>query len=378
MRIAFATGCLAPGRDGVGDHVRMLGETCARLGHAVALVSLAEPSPVLAGDEENLSILRMSARQTQADDGRAVRQWLDVFAPEWVSLHFVPYSFHHRGLFARSIPMLRRVTGAARRRHVYFHEVWIGAEARARIASRLVGWQQRRAVDRLLRVLRPSGIHTSIGYNRAALAGLGWTATVLPMFGNVPLAPEPPVRGESLPGVPPGALVCGMFGSLHPNWSAEPFMSDFAALATARRRPAVLAAVGALRAGTPLFARLADAWRGRITCLALGEHAAGKLARMFATFGFAVTSVPWTMVGKSGSAAALREHGLRVVVTNPGESPRFRIRSEELEPHDEAFLPYFRERTILSSALEKIEPRPGVRVIATRFLEDLGSWNHAR
>lgn len=48
MRIAFSTGCLAPGRDGVGDYTRTLAGECARRGHTLALVSLGEPTEVTA------------------------------------------------------------------------------------------------------------------------------------------------------------------------------------------------------------------------------------------------------------------------------------------------------------------------------------------
>jgi hypothetical protein len=40
MKLLFITGCLEPGKDGVGDYTRELATECARRGHAVFLISL--------------------------------------------------------------------------------------------------------------------------------------------------------------------------------------------------------------------------------------------------------------------------------------------------------------------------------------------------
>lgn len=372
MRIAFITGCLEPGRDGVGDYTRTLAAECQRRGHEVALVSLAESAPPSSDESKNWPILRLTTAQSRSDGGRAVREWLDAFAPDWSSLQFVPYSFHPRGFFAGAIPMLARILEAAPRRHIFFHEIWIGAEVDARWKARVTGWWQRRAVGRLLQQLAPAQAHTSIEYNRAGLgAQLRQPAALLTMFGAVPVPPS--LGRRELPGIDSAALVCGMFGSLHPNWEPEPFLEDFAAMAARQRRPAVLATAGAMRSGVEFFERIAAKWRGRVACVALGERSPAELAGIFARFDFAVTSVPWTMIGKSSSAAALREHGLRVVVTKRGAAPRFAKGTFDDAGSDEGFIPYFRDRANLARALEKTPPRPGIDAIAARFLADLNT-----
>jgi hypothetical protein len=369
MKIGFVTGSLVPGRDGVGDHVRMLAAECVRRGHEVALVALAEPEPIEAADAA-WPVLRLSAVETRADGGLRARAWLAEFAPEWTSLHFVPYAFQPRGLFAPVIPALAAVCGTARRRQIFFHETWIGMGAGARWRQRVIGWAQRRAVAELLRLVQPEIVHTSIGYYRAALATLGHAAQVRPMFGNVG-APVAPRGATALPGVPAGALVAGMFGTVHPDWDSEIFLGEFAAFAAAHVRPAALVSVGVQRAGAGPFARVAAQARGRVACVALGEQVPDELARTFAGFDFAVSSTPWAMIGKSGSAAALREHGLRVVVTHAGAPPRFRCHAEELEPADDGLVPFFRDRTALGRALERTLPRAGVREFAAQFLASL-------
>jgi hypothetical protein len=375
MRIAFVTGRLQPGSDGVGDYVRRLAAECVRQGHAVALVALAEMAADGAPAEgiEPWPTFRRTLAQNRRDGGRAARDFVAGFAPDWTSLHFVPYSFHPRGFFAAVIPLLIHVGRSAPRRHVFFHEIWIGAAVGASWRARLTGRWQRRAVGELLRRLEPALVHTSMPYNQGGLEmKLGQPTGLMPMFGAVPRWSD--VAPAQIPGIDDADLVAGMFGALHPNWEAEAFLADFAAMANESNRPPVLVAAGALRYGVDFFARIADRWGGRVRCVALGEHAPDQLARIFARFDFAVTSVPWNLIGKSSSAAALREHGLRVVVTNPGEPPRFSLRTERLVGPDPGFVPYFRDHALLRSALDKTVPMAGVERTAARFLAELGNF----
>jgi hypothetical protein len=370
MRIAFIAGCLEPGRDGVGDYTRSLAAECARRGHTVALLSLAETETKAKESAKGAAVLRLTPGEWRNDNGHAARRWLDEFAPDWASLQFVPYSFDPRGFFRPSIAALAHVLGGARRRHVFFHETWIGSQKGAPLKARVFGWWQRRAVRELLRRIAPACVHTSTGYYCAALATLRQQAGRLPVFGSVP-RPGVIARDGELPGIPPRAIVCGHFGTLHPGWKHESFLADFAALAAEGKRPAAFVAAGSLGYGAPLFEQVAAKWQGQITCVALGKMTTDNLSAAFARFDFGVTSVPWNILGKSSSAAALREHGLRVVVTDAGAPPRFAARELDDAASDEGFVPYFRDRTRLAGALEKTASRAGVEAMAERFLADL-------
>ncbi|MEY2878587.1 MAG: hypothetical protein RLZZ15_967 [Verrucomicrobiota bacterium] len=376
MRIAFVTGNLEPGRDGVGDYTRTLAEECARRGHTVALLSLAESarpenpeSPATAAGAA-LPTLRLTPAEWRADGGAAARRWLDAFAPDWASLQFVPFSYDPRGFFGGSIAPLARILGGARRRHVFFHELWIGSFAGAPAKARAFGWWQRRTVAALLRAVAPERVATSTGYYRAALATIGRAAAVWPVFGAVPRgATADPAA--NFPGVAAEALVCGHFGTLHPNWECDEFLKSFAAFAAARGRPAAFVAAGALGYGAERFAALAASYRGRIDFVSLGRLDATELARAFARFDFAATSVPWNILGKSSSAAALREHGLRVVATAAGSPPRFAAPALADPEAEDGCVPFFRDRALSPALLEKTPPRPGVSRTAEHFLRDL-------
>lgn len=364
MRIAFITGCLEPGCDGVGDYTRLLAHESARRGHDVRLLAVGEP--VRAADEPG--VRRLVRADMVADGGREGRRWLDEFAPDWTSLQFVPYSFAPRGWFAGEVATLVNLMQAAPRRQIYVHETWIGARRGASWLERFSGWRQRVAMRMLWLRVAPALTQTSTEYYRAMLAGIGVHAERLRLFGNVPR-----VMGNmvEVPGIARGALVCVLFGTLHPNWQPDSFLRDFAALARATGKPAVLLAVGGLGPGRELFARLMEVWRGEVTLIAAGRKSQVELAGIFERCDFGVTSVPWNLVGKSGTAAALREFGLRVVVTNAGEPLRGTIVAGDEAAEDEGFVPYFREHGRLASALERTAPRPGVAEVAEAFLAAL-------
>jgi len=366
MRIAFIAGCVEPGRDGVGDYTRTLANECTQLGHDTAIVSLGEPREIapLVGNSE----LRLTAAQWRHDGGAAARTWLERFRPDVASLQFVPYSFDPRGLFRASVPRLAQLMAAAPRRHVFFHEVWIGSHTGASPKQRLIGWLQRRSVRALLAALRPAVVHTSNDYYRAALATIGQPAGVLPMFGSVPVRTTP-AAVPALAKIPTNALVCGHFGTLHPDWDCTRFFTEFAALARRLERPAWFVAAGGLGYGAARFDALAQEYAASVRCVALGRLTNAELASAFAHFDFAATSVPWNILGKSSAAAALREHGLRVVATAAGGAPRFGTPPEG--PADPGFLALFRAPDRLETALQKTPPRAGASAVAARFLSDL-------
>lgn len=372
MRIALIAGCLEPGQDGVGDYARRLATECERLGHQVALLSVAEKHSSGNPVAEPISTLRLTSAEWRGDGGQEARRWLDTFRPDWVSLQFVPYSFDPRGLFAASIGAFRTTLGGATNRHIFFHEIWIGSYQGAPLRARLTGFRQKKAVRRLLQAIEPRCVHTNTGYHRDALATIGQPARILPLFGNVPVPiPAAAAAAIALPGVDPAALVCGMFGSLDPGWAAEKFLQDFAMLATSLGKPVALVAAGGLGLGAKRFNQIAEEWREKVACVAVGRCAEAELARLFARFDFGVTSVPWNIVGKSGSAAALREHGLRVVVTTAGSPPRFASSRIDGVDSDPGFVAYFRDRNSLPSALQRSRPQERAPIVAEQFLADL-------
>jgi len=299
MKIAFVTNRLDPGRDGVGDYTTLLAQECARLGHAVARLSLNDQAAEKASD-----LLRLPSALPWPDRARAARAWLEAFAPDWISLQFVPYGYEPRGLVGRVAPHLEAIL-AGRPLHVFFHELWLGEEVGAPLKHRLLGWLQRRGIQPLLRKLDLRRIHTSNEAYVQRLGRRGLAATRLPLFGSLPL-PSPALPPKS----PSDPLTFILFGTLHPIWPAEPLFTYLARVG----RPIKIVHAGRIGAGEALWNRLAHAYGDRFELQRLGELPPGEIADAFSSADFGIATTPWTLIGKSASVAAMLDLGLPVVV----------------------------------------------------------------
>jgi len=136
VRIAYLTTCLEPGRDGVGDYTWGLAEECAGLGHEVFRMALNDPYAESALAES--SYIRLGA--SMAWEGRIAkaRQALEEFAPDFISLQFVCYGFHPRGVDWRLADHLKEIVGNIPLQ-MMFHELWIGSDIGA--VSKTGSWE---------------------------------------------------------------------------------------------------------------------------------------------------------------------------------------------------------------------------------------------
>ena len=107
MKIVFLCGSLEPGRDGVGDYTRRLAGELLRQGQQVAVIALHDllvnerEDPMGTQQEGKLLIptLRLSSRLSWATRIRQASTFIKTIDPDWISLQFVPFSFHKKGYF---------------------------------------------------------------------------------------------------------------------------------------------------------------------------------------------------------------------------------------------------------------------------------------
>lgn len=300
MKIAFVTSCLEPACDGVGDYTTLLAEECARRGHTVARLALNDAR--LAETLDTPGVLRFPHTLPWPDRLSRARQWLEAFAPEWISLQFVNYGFHPRG-FAGATAGRMRSLFAGWPVQVFLHELWVGEELGAPWKHRAIGWWQRRGVLELLRTLDVRLIHTSNETYVHLLARHGLTARRLPLFGSLPLPSEDISRPEDI-------LTFAFFGTLHPVWPPEPLFSQLRAL----NKPVELVHAGNIGAGETLWRELESRYRADFQFRRLGRLEPQALADFFAAASFGVATTPWALIGKSASVAAMLDCGLPVIV----------------------------------------------------------------
>lgn len=345
MKVSFLCPTIEPGRDGVGDYVIQFVRALLRRGHQCQVVALADrhaPAP-FAGrlDGTDCELVRIPARAWERGEIEAARRALDRFAPDWRSLQMVCYGYDRRGFLLGSRERLLALRGAGKR-HIMFHELWVGAGQSSTFKERATGWLQRRLLSRVIADWAPNVMHTSNPAYRALLASHGFKAGELPLPGGIPILCEPQLtqridllrdRFMVAPHSTPARLIAGVFGSIHESWADKPWLQALLAACRASGRDLALVQIG--RPGA-LGRRIWDELRARhgvgVEFLELGELDAEDVSAAMRLLDLGIATTPWALVGKSSSVAAMLEHGLPVVV--PREDFRLRsIPTPEPTPH---------------------------------------------
>lgn len=331
VKVSFLCISVEPGRDGVGDYVRQFAQALASRGHECQVIALADrhasaPSTMV-DSTWRFEVVRIPADHWERGDIGPAEQHLARFAPDWVSLQMVCYGFERYGLLWRSPARFRRLR-AASSRHMMFHELWIGDGDGSPMKDRAVGWMQKRLLLRATRVWSPAVVHTSNGLYRELLVREGIRAAELPIPGNIPFhslggldarqlllrrvgRDEPAERHEK----GEGALLGGVFGTIHPEWGRPEWLERLEATCARLRRHLVLVQLGRPgEAGRKVLADLRRRFEARVTIAELGELSTRDISAALQGLDFGIATSPWTLLGKSGTVAAMLEHGLSVLV----------------------------------------------------------------
>jgi hypothetical protein len=341
-RITLICGSLASGRDGVGDYCRRiaaelgaLGVECLVLGfndHAVEIETTETPDRLI-------WFVRLPARLPLSKRVARAASLLEDWAPDWVSLQFVSYAFNQKGLPLMELHWLTRLL-RGRKLHVMLHELWVGLGAMRSSKNAILGTLQRWVLLVLLDRLRPSVLHTSNHYYQATLVHHGLKAAVLPLLGNIPVTEESAddwladaVMRHGGPDVTRRNRfwLLGLFGSIPAGWPADNFLARLSILARGSNRRAVVISAG--EAG-PAWAPTFSAWRighPDIDFVTIGPRSALEISRFLNSIDVGITPHPVYLLGKSGSVAAMLEHGLPVIATWGDIAPALPVVSSEFE-----------------------------------------------
>lgn len=369
MIVHFLCSRLAPGRDGVGDYCRRLALACQERGASCQLISLNEkdlnaPQKEL---QEGIPTLRLPATLEWGKRQALVRNLQESSPPGVTSFQFVGYGYSPKGILPREFIQLSK-TCAPGRRHVMMHELWIGAWDGAPLKERLVGWLQKRRTLQWLGALRPACIHTSNTAYSGLLEREGFRASLLPLFGNIPLCTGARLPAEaSLAHQTTKPLTALLFGTLHPQWRPDAFCKWF--IDEGARRQQALHVLAAGRLGAQATALLASIRSHGIPVLQLGEQAPEQLSALMQYADFGVGVHPLALAGKSGVIAAMLDHGLPVLMPRDDWKPKGLPAFEPTLP--QSLLPLkdaTPERTQVWLQ-RRLPVRPSIDAVAEAFLQ---------
>jgi hypothetical protein len=330
MKIAFITGSLEPGRDGVGDYTSSFADELRLQGHDTIIIALRDKfvSKVTAAGRQvagkSIQTFRLPVKLPWPECIREARQILDSFDPEWVSLQFVCYSFHRKGLvhgLARRLAPL--LTG--RKLHIMFHELWIGDHTGAALKETIVGWVQRSLILRVVSKLQPSAVSTSNATYFAMLKEHGITAFFLPLFGNIPIVKQSEHDWLFSLAATQGLMVnpenrsdfwiFGLFGGLHSAWPEEPLFTMLREASAQYHKRMIVASVGRIGVDSEYrWEVLVRNYGKYFGFLRVGEQSPKRVSEFLHWVDYGIATSPWMLIEKSGSVAAMIEHGLPVIV----------------------------------------------------------------
>lgn len=193
MKIIFLCGALEPGRDGVGDYTRRLAGCLIRQNHEIAIVALndqfisEEVDGVQVDGESEISILRLPSSVNEKMRFRRAKNWINDFSPDIISLQFVPYSFHRKGLPWNLGRCLKELDSKSKW-HIMFHELWLDNPTNYK--QRIVSFFQKKIIKRLVSQLDSKINNVSIEFNQDRLKKIGINSELLGLFGNIQKSPS--------------------------------------------------------------------------------------------------------------------------------------------------------------------------------------------
>jgi len=374
MNILFICGSLEPGRDGVGDYTRRLAAALINMGHIAGVVSLndskSDITPVnnkeyQEQDGAKVPVLRLNKHLPWKQKEVAVQQMMTEYKPDWISLQYVPYSFNSKGCPVMLGYRLSRLTKSAKW-HIMIHEPFLGKTNSFK--EKFIQYLQILSVKQLFSQLKPLSVHTSLShYANMVKQSTGKEIKLLGLFGNVPM--EADYKKESGNGKQTGIYKAVFFGSApkKEDWSSiadklKIFIEDN----KVKVELYIAGRLGPLGDGFCNFLEEKLYTKDTVSLFhVLGGVELDDLSKLFSNCDFGISRVPARLLGKSGTAISMLEHGLPLwIAVHEGKD-------------DDRFLHFGKNLCFFNlSDLEKAKdykPEFGSRlnIIGKHFLQDL-------
>ena len=252
MKITFLTGSLEPGRCGVSDYTRLLAKACMQLGAKTQILAINDLfTPIKwQGEIDAVPSTRLPTSMIWSDRWNRAKRIIEGFEPDWISIQFVPYAYHSKGIFKQFLSGIPELT-KKRKVHIKFHEIWIGDYPKAPLKERLIGCWQKKLTRKLLRSVDPKYVHCTSAGAITRMKMSNFSPSYLPIFGNINVSESKgqdwilkqlndanrPVTTHSVKEF----IWYGFFGSLHEEWPARQILERLRMFTTAQnKRPGLL------------------------------------------------------------------------------------------------------------------------------------------
>ncbi|WP_289661623.1 glycosyltransferase [Flavobacterium panacagri] len=365
MKILFICGSLEPGRDGVGDYTRRLAGELIQQGYEIALLALHDFSAneivqeFQQSEGSKITVVRIPNKMESKIRYAKAKQFVTDFNPEWISLQYVPFSFQEKGLPFGLAGHLAQIS-QGRKWHIMFHELWVGMDKESSFKHKIWGNLQQYIAREVIKKTAARKIHTQSRFYQFQLEKIGCKALYLPLFGNIEV-----IKSEVLAKAK-DTLSFIIFGTIHPNAPVKEFISELSKYGQNANLKVELNFIG--RCGSEL-----DHWQAvckdqNIDFNILGEQDAATISKVLQNADWGISTTPWRQIEKSGTVAAMLEHGLDVICVARPWTPNGKIPSVNLNGISE-----YKENQLASmlNIFKSNNSKVGLKKIADSFIEAL-------
>lgn len=373
MRILFICGSLEPGKDGVGDYTRRLAGTLLQMDCQIAILAFSDRftkvplEAVQWGEGMKIQTLRLPSNLTTSERNSRAQKFVKLFGPDILSLQFVLYAFHKKGIPFGLEKSLKTIANGIPW-HFMFHELWIGMESDATIKDRILGFVQQKIINRLVTVLKPQVVHSHTPLYIHKLGSMGFTANRLPLFSNIaPSSNGQIVRKTESYDFKKKQIDFIVFGYINPGAPIADFAKEMSDFAQAQETKVTLTLIG--RNGAQKVP-----WKNTWTYFGLefreiGEQPAEAISEYLSNADIGITTTPLLLSEKSGTVAAMRSHALPILcIARPWQVKDYvPSREERIKPYEKGVI----SNDFLSLLREDVATTNHLAKVAEMFLEDI-------
>lgn len=376
-KILFISGTLETGKSGVADYILVLCKELTKLGLACKCIAIHDvflakntSESIVRYNIGKIQLVRFSSLLTWSARAHKLRAEIKDFGPDWISLQYVPYAFHPKGLPFVLIKCLNSVQPLASW-EIMVHEIWVDPEVG--IKSRILSSIQQYILLTLLKRLRPTVIHTTNFWYQKLLDKSGFNSQILPLFSSIPFEPlSLSVSNLDLNRSGPRLRWSFVvFGTINRNWDPYPLLERIESTRIYCNIDFCnFVAVGNIgEYGNELWDSLKISKFVNFDFLRLGELTVEEVSEQLQLADFGISVAPSHLIDKSSSVAAMISHGLPVIITR-------------LSPHCEQWhrsLKNTCKYILLDSSFaetlantERFQPKNTISTTAKQFIHSLG------
>jgi hypothetical protein len=170
--------------------------------------------------------------------------------------------------------------------------------------------------------LQPDIVHTSNAFFKHLLDGVGVPASILPLFGNIPVGDDTaPWLGPLLSAEYGSDIdrertwIFGLFGGIWTGWDPTALFDRISAVAARANRQVVVASIGHAGAHAAATIGLWQLRHPHLHFALLGSRSEREVSQFLNSIDFGLTTYPINLLGKSGAVTTMFEHGVPVIAT---------------------------------------------------------------